>query len=80
MHNNIDVSIFALADVQPEHKMPSKPAQSAGAAALNRIESKDKKTTSSYSPIVQEVRRELQCAQASEKNTTLSVNVYVDLF
>ena len=48
--------------------MPSKPAQSAGAAALNRLENKDKKATSSHSPIVQEAKRELLCAQASEKS------------
>ena len=68
-----------VAYVQPEHKVPSKPAQTAGAAALARLEHSGKKTSYS-SPASREIKRELQSAQASENyKTTLLVWLLCEL-
>ena len=68
-----------VAYVQPEHKVPSKPAQTAGAAALARLEHSEKKTSSS-SPTSREIKRELQSAQAGENfKTTLFVWLLCEL-
>ena len=68
-----------VAYVQPEHKVPSKPAQTAGAAALARLEHSEKKTSSS-SPASREIKRELQSAQAGENyKTTLLVWLLCEL-
>ena len=59
--------------------MPSKPAQTAGAAALAILEHSEKKTSSS-SPASREIKKELLSAQAGENfKTTLFVWLFCEL-